>query len=138
MKDLAERMQDADWWYDYSDDGAVRQRGAAEIRGILNDLRELNERDPEAARSLWQDHAPKEWFPPRFFEPSPEQRPKAIAIKVVALYRASPRAEDAFVDSDPDFVGVYRRIRRSRKLWIAYGAFAGSLVATLLCLILHH
>jgi hypothetical protein len=50
---LEERMKGADWWYDYSDDGEVRSRGAEEIRQIMEDIKTLSETDPDRARQLW-------------------------------------------------------------------------------------
>lgn len=66
VSDLEERMKRADWWWSYSDDGTVRQRGMKEIDALYKDLRKLAETDMQAAKKLWADHSPKEWFAPNF------------------------------------------------------------------------
>lgn len=57
---LATRMKKADWYYDYTDDRQVWQRGRLEINAIKNDLMQLSklENGKQAANHLWDIHVP--------------------------------------------------------------------------------
>lgn len=54
------KMKNADWYYDYSDDFRVWQKGDAEIEDIKKDLKELSQTQEgmEVANRLWQLYVP--------------------------------------------------------------------------------
>lgn len=58
---LHHKMKHADWYYEYSDDHRVWQRGSIEITGIKEDLKELSQ-SPEGmstASKLWEIYVPQ-------------------------------------------------------------------------------
>lgn len=57
---LMDKMAKADWYYDYSDDGFVWEKGRAEIKGISEDLERLCklENGLPAANYLWDAYVP--------------------------------------------------------------------------------
>jgi hypothetical protein len=63
-KDLEKRMAKADWYYDYSDDHSVWQKGVVEVKGILKDLEKLDktEKGFEISKSLWDKHGPEHLY----------------------------------------------------------------------------
>lgn len=58
---LEQAMKDHDWYFDYTDDGAVWRRGKKAHEAIVEALKKL----PLAeAKALWAKHAPKNFpFP---------------------------------------------------------------------------
>lgn len=58
---IEQKMAKADWYYEYSDDHRVWQKGSSEIKGILKDLQMLtrNEQGFEMANKLWEKYVPE-------------------------------------------------------------------------------
>lgn len=58
---IEERMEKADWHYEYSDDFRVWQKGTDEIKDIIKDLQKLssNEQGFEIANALWEKYVPE-------------------------------------------------------------------------------
>lgn len=61
IESLHRKMKKADWYYDYSDDFRVYERGIAEVKDIKKDLKELSQSPEgmEAANKLWQLYVPQ-------------------------------------------------------------------------------
>jgi hypothetical protein len=101
-------MSRADWWYSYSDDHKVRERGSAEISQINKDLHTLASTNPEAARTLWTQHAPKEFTAPNWNrvhqianeQKEPQKDPIAEALQRRAQQKLRSRHQDRGRDRD--------------------------------------
>ena len=57
---IMSKMAKADWYYDYTEDGSVWRKGYAEVKGIIEDLRQLSklENGVFAANYLWDAYVP--------------------------------------------------------------------------------
>lgn len=87
---LIKRFQEADWYFDYSDDFQVWQKAGEEIAAIKKELTELSA-DPtgwQLANQIWQHYAaPFSNEQPEFLRLYPQAPPGEIDPQVLEAYK---------------------------------------------------
>lgn len=120
---LKARMRSADWWYDYSDDSSVRQRGAKEVSDLYRDLAILAQDDLDGARQLWEELAPKEIGAPDFLSQQPPSQEPAPAPQENSIGPASvsaPKAGENWLEDLMEFHNAKPAAPESGHRWLDY------------------
>lgn len=84
LSSLENRMKNADWYYDYSDDYQVRAEGRESISKLKDDLQSLSatEEGKYIANNLWVKHAPAEMHMPEILS-LPERKKIELTEKEI-------------------------------------------------------